>query len=195
MGIFHRDVKPNNIMIDRTTKKLRIIDWGLAEFYHPGQEYHCRVASRYFKGPELLVGYKCYNYSLDIWSFACMLAGLIFKKEPFFYGKSNYDQLEQIQKVLGTEGLNDYLQKYQIALPKKMTSALNMHEKKNLKKFVNKKNAEFATNEVIDLLQKMFVYDHEERITASDAMKHAYFSEVADMHRRKENLSSLLREK
>ena len=54
-GIMHRDVKPHNIMIDHANRKLRLIDWGLAEFYHPGQEYNVRVASRYFKGPELLV--------------------------------------------------------------------------------------------------------------------------------------------
>ncbi len=54
-GITHRDVKPHNIMIDHANRKLRLIDWGLAEFYHPGQEYNVRVASRYFKGPELLI--------------------------------------------------------------------------------------------------------------------------------------------
>lgn len=46
MGIMHRDVKPHNVMIDHENKKLRLIDWGLAEFYHPGQEYNVRVASR-----------------------------------------------------------------------------------------------------------------------------------------------------
>ena len=46
MGIMHRDVKPHNVMIDHELKKLRLIDWGLAEFYHPGQEYNVRVASR-----------------------------------------------------------------------------------------------------------------------------------------------------
>ena len=50
MGIMHRDVKPHNVMIDHENRKLRLIDWGLAEFYHPGQEYNVRVASRYFKG-------------------------------------------------------------------------------------------------------------------------------------------------
>ena len=50
MGIMHRDVKPHNVMIDHEARKLRLIDWGLAEFYHPGQEYNVRVASRYFKG-------------------------------------------------------------------------------------------------------------------------------------------------
>ena len=58
MGIMHRDVKPHNVMIDHQQRKLRLIDWGLAEFYHPGQDYNVRVASRYFKGPELLVDYQ-----------------------------------------------------------------------------------------------------------------------------------------
>ena len=57
-----RDVKPHNVMIDHENRKLRLIDWGLAEFYHPGQEYNVRVASRYFKG--------CYinNIGVDICS-------------------------------------------------------------------------------------------------------------------------------
>jgi len=57
-----------------------LIDWGLAEFYHPGREYNVRVASRYFKGPELLVDHQEYDYSLDLWSFGCMVASLIFRK-------------------------------------------------------------------------------------------------------------------
>ncbi|KAM7254671.1 hypothetical protein ACFE04_019912 [Oxalis oulophora] len=39
-GIMHRDVKPHNVMIDHEQRKLRLIDWGLAEFYHPGKEYN-----------------------------------------------------------------------------------------------------------------------------------------------------------
>lgn len=45
-GIMHRDVKPHNVMIDHEQRKLRLIDWGLAEFYHPEKEYNVRVASR-----------------------------------------------------------------------------------------------------------------------------------------------------
>ncbi|MFQ6670660.1 hypothetical protein Gotur_035487 [Gossypium turneri] len=98
-GIMHRDVKPHNVMIDHERRKLRLIDWGLAEFYHPGKEYNVRVASRYFKGPELLVDLQDYDYSLDLWSLGCMFAGMIFRKEPFFYGHDNYDQLIKIAKV------------------------------------------------------------------------------------------------
>ncbi len=83
MGIMHRDVKPHNVMIDHPMRKLRLIDWGLAEFYHPGQEYNVRVASRYFKGPELLLDYQVY-IDLHFYSFLstlslCVNARLILK--------------------------------------------------------------------------------------------------------------------
>uniref|UniRef100_A0A4W5MUF1 non-specific serine/threonine protein kinase n=1 Tax=Hucho hucho TaxID=62062 RepID=A0A4W5MUF1_9TELE len=81
MGIMHRDVKPHNVMIDHEHRKLRLIDWGLAESYHPGQEYN------------LLVNYQMYDYSLDMWSLGCMLASMIFRKEPFFHGHDNYDKV------------------------------------------------------------------------------------------------------
>ncbi|XP_038970377.1 casein kinase II subunit alpha-like isoform X2 [Phoenix dactylifera] len=115
-GIMHRDVKPHNVMIDHELRKLRLIDWGLAEFYHPGKEYNVRVASRYFKGPELLVDLQDYDYALDMWSLGCMFAGMIFRKEPFFYGHDNHDQLVKIAKVLGTDELNAYLNKYRLEL-------------------------------------------------------------------------------
>lgn len=56
-GIMHRDIKPHNIMIDHEKKVVRLIDWGLAEFFFPGKDYNVRVSSRYYKGPELLVDY------------------------------------------------------------------------------------------------------------------------------------------
>ena len=98
-GIMHRDVKPHNVIIDHERRQLRLIDWGLAEFYHAGQEYNVRVASRYFKGPELLVDFQEYDYSLDMWSLGCMFAGMIFMREPFFHGHDNNDQLVKIAKV------------------------------------------------------------------------------------------------
>ncbi len=67
-------------MIDHKIKKLRIIDWGLAEFYHPEKDLNVRVASRYFKPPELLCGYRYYDYSLDVWSLGCMFAGIVIIK-------------------------------------------------------------------------------------------------------------------
>ena len=75
-------------------------------------------------GPELLVDYQMYDYSLDMWSLGCMLASMIFRKEPFFHGHDNYDQLVRIAKVLGTEELFEYLDKYQIELDPRFNDIL-----------------------------------------------------------------------
>ncbi|XP_018321298.1 casein kinase II subunit alpha isoform X2 [Agrilus planipennis] len=178
MGIMHRDVKPHNVMIDHEKRKLRLIDWGLAEFYHPGQEYNVRVASRYFKGPELLVDYQMYDYSLDMWSLGCMLASMIFRKEPFFHGHDNYDQLVRIAKVLGTEELSEYLEKYHIELDPRFNDILGRHSRKRWERFVNGDNQHLVTPEALDFLDKLLRYDHLERLTAREAMDHPYFHPV-----------------
>nr|XP_020660145.1 casein kinase II subunit alpha-like [Pogona vitticeps] len=169
MGVMHRDVKPHNVMIDHEHRKLRLIDWGLAEFYHPGQEYNVRVASRYFKGPELLVDYQMYDYSLDMWSLGCMLASMIFRKEPFFHGHDNYDQLVRIAKVLGTEDLYDYIDKYNIELDP------HRHSRKRWERFVHSENQHLVSTEALDFLDKLLRYDHQTRLTAREAMEHPYF--------------------
>ncbi|GMF63347.1 unnamed protein product [[Candida] boidinii] len=125
MGIIHRDVKPQNIMIDPITKTLKLIDWGLAEFYHQGVDFNVRVASRYHKGPELLINLQQYDYSLDLWSVGAMIAAIVFKKEPFFKGDSNTDQLVKIAKVLGTDDLIKYCNKYEIKLGSEYDNVLD----------------------------------------------------------------------
>ena len=178
MGIMHRDVKPHNVMIDHETKKLRLIDWGLAEFYHASQEYNVRVASRYFKGPELLVDFQQYDYSLDLWSLGCMFASMIFRKEPFFHGHDNYDQLVRIAKVLGTDDLFDYLDKYNVELDQRFNDILGRHSKKRWERFVNSENQHLVSAEAIDLLDKLLRYDHQERLTAREAKDHEYFAPI-----------------
>jgi casein kinase II subunit alpha len=86
----HRDVKPQNIIVNHHKKILKLIDWGLAEFYHMGQDYNVRVASRYFKGPELLVDYNYYDYSLDIWSTGAMFASMVRPRLFRFSKKSRF---------------------------------------------------------------------------------------------------------
>ncbi|CAL9198373.1 unnamed protein product, partial [Musa hybrid cultivar] len=147
-GIMHRDVKPHNVMIDHELRKLRLIDWGLAEFYHPNKEYNVRVASRYFKGPELLVDLQDYDYSLDMWSLGCMFAGMIFRKEPFFYGHDNHDQLVKIAKVLGTDELNAYLNKYRLELDPQLDALVGRHSRKPWSKFINADNQHLVSPEI-----------------------------------------------
>ncbi|KHJ42636.1 kinase domain protein [Trichuris suis] len=179
-GIMHRDVKPHNVMIDHEEGKLRLIDWGLAEFYHPGDEYNVRVASRYFKGPELLVDFHYYDYSLDMWSLGCMLASMIFRKEPFFHGHDNYDQLVRIAKVLGTDELYEYLEKYNIMLDPRFNDILGHHSRKRWERFVHSENQHLVSPEALDFLDKVLRYDHQERMTAKEAMEHAYLYPVRE---------------
>ncbi|XP_012791088.2 casein kinase II subunit alpha-like [Sorex araneus] len=178
MGIMHRDLKPHNVMIDHENRKLWLIDWGLADFYHPGREYNVRVASRYFKGPELIVEYEMYDYSLDLWSLGCMLASMIFRKEPFFHGNDNDDQLLKIANVLGTKDFYNYINKYKILLDPHFKVMLGTQPRKHWGCFVHSENQHLVSPEAFDILDKLLVYDHQSRLTAREAMEHPYFCTV-----------------
>lgn len=157
--------------------QLRLIDWGLAEFYHQGTEYNVRVASRYFKGPELLVDFQEYDYSLDMWSLGAMFASMIFRKEPFFHGNSNSDQLVKIAKVLGTDDLFEYLDKYDIELDAQYDDILGRFPKKNWHGFVNAENQRFVSNDAIDFLDKLLRYDHQVSSTGATLVSYADISD------------------
>jgi casein kinase II subunit alpha len=177
VGVIHRDIKPHNVMIDHSKKTLRVIDWGLAEFYHPYFEYNARVASRYFKGPELLLDFLTYDYSLDLWSVGCVFAGIIFQVDPLFKGRDNNDQLIKIAKVLGTSKLFDYIEKYNIKLKTYYEGLLsrNRYPTASWQSFISPERKQFCDKDALDLLDKMLRYDHQDRITAKEAMDHPYF--------------------
>ncbi|KAH7097666.1 Pkinase-domain-containing protein [Auriculariales sp. MPI-PUGE-AT-0066] len=174
-GIMHRDVKPHNVMIDHSRKKLRLIDWGTAEFYHPGKAYSARFSS--FKAPELLVGFEYYDYSLDMWCCGSLFASIIFRKEPFFHGHDNYDQLARIAKILGTESLFAYLGQYKIELDQTFEEIIGRHERKPWATFVTAENMRNVSNESFDLLDGLLKYNHGARLTANEALAHHFFGE------------------
>lgn len=129
-----------------------------------------------------------------MWSLGAMFASMIFRKEPFFHGNSNSDQLVKIAKVLGTDDLFEYLDKYDIELDQQYDDILGRFPRKNWQSFVNSDNQRFISNEAIDFLDKLLRYDHQvslellsaiypanlnqERLTAQEAMAHEYFNPV-----------------
>jgi casein kinase II subunit alpha len=191
-GIMHRDIKPHNIVIDHTNRKLRIIDWGLAEFYHPGREYNVRVASRYFKGPELLVDLQDYDYALDLWSLGAMLAGLIFRVEPFFHGHDNFDQLVKIAQVLGTDELFKYLEKYDLELDVHFDGILGRYPRVPWTSYINDDNKHLTPPEAVDFIDKLLRYDHMDRLTAREALNHPYLKPIRDAFKDKATAEAVI---
>ncbi|KAK9490423.1 kinase-like domain-containing protein [Lipomyces doorenjongii] len=115
-----------------------------------------------------------YDYSLDMWSLGAMFASMIFRKEPFFHGNSNTDQLVKIARVLGTDALNAYLEKYYIELDPQYDELIGRYARKPWQRFVNA-NQKYISPEALDFLDKLLRYDHQERLTAKEAMEHDYF--------------------
>lgn len=181
MGVMHRDVKPGNVMIDHEHRSVRLIDWGLADFYFPKKEYNVRVASRYYKAPELLLENCYYHYSVDIWGFGAMMAGWVFKKEPFFHGSSNLDQVFKIVKTLGSQELLEYIEKFALSTDGIEEMLAADFPKRPWDSFITSENQGYASAEALDLLDGCLKLDHSQRLLASEALAHPYFSPVVQL--------------
>ncbi len=81
----------------------------------------------------------------------------------------------RIAKVLGTEELFEYLDKYQIELDPRFSDILGRHSRKRWERFVHSENQHLVSPEALDFLDKLLRYDHQERLTAMEAMDHPYF--------------------
>jgi casein kinase II subunit alpha len=192
-GIMHRDVKPRNVLINKERQQrhpdldpaLLLIDLGLADMYLPNTRYNVRVASRHYKSPELLVGYALYDYAIDMWGVGCILAGLLLRREPFFRGRDNQDQLGKIIAVLGTGDLLSYMTKYKIELTPEIRKVIAKYvirggRKKAWTDISVPADCPKPSDEGLDLLDNLLVYDHFNRLTARQAMLHPFFDAVRD---------------
>ena len=178
-GIMHRDIKPGNVVINTLTKELRVIDWGLAEFYSKGFEYNLRVSSRFYKAPELLLHYKKYDYSIDMWSLGCLFAAVLFQKDYFFKGDDLNDQIVKIVSVLGYDGIEEFTDIYEDSyVDRKVIGIIKKFHRKKWDEFINDKNKYLINDDSIDLLNKLLEYCPDKRITAKDALKHPYFKNI-----------------
>jgi len=105
-GICHRDVKPQNLLLDPVTHRVKLIDFGSAKVLVPGEPNVSYICSRYYRAPELIFGSTEYTTAIDTWSTGCVFAELLLGA-PLFPGDSGVDQLVEIIKVLGTPTKND----------------------------------------------------------------------------------------
>jgi serine/threonine protein kinase len=101
LGICHRDIKPQNLLVHPQTQQLKLCDFGSAKALVKGEPNVSYICSRYYRAPELIFGSTDYTTAIDIWSQGCVGAELLLG-QPLFPGDSGVDQLVEIIKVLGT---------------------------------------------------------------------------------------------
>ena len=169
-GIAHRDIKPQNILVEPKTNKIKVCDFGSAKKLIQGQKSISYICSRFYRAPELIFGATDYTNQIDVWSMGCVISELVLGR-PMFPGATTSDQLVEIIRILGTPTKDDIC-------------SMNPHFKDH--KFPDVKPIPFEKlfkNRIIpehflDLLSKLLVYNPQIRLTPEKALEHAYFDEI-----------------
>jgi len=163
--IMHRDLKPQNLLID-SNGRLKLADFGLARaFCVPVRPYTHEVITLWYRAPEILLGSQAYSLPVDIWSTGCIFIEMVNKK-PFFNGDCEIDQLHKIFQIMGTP--NETTWPGVTALPEYKTTFPSW-KAQNLSNFVK------GDVLISDLLSLLLVYEPSKRISAKKALEHAYF--------------------
>jgi len=167
--VLHRDLKPQNLLIDRNGM-LKLADFGLARaFGVPIRTYTHEVVTLWYRAPEILLGSKMYATPVDIWSVGCIFAELIMRR-PLFPGDSEIDELYKIFRILGTP--NEEIWPGVTKLPDFKPQ------------FPTWKSVDLTTivqgidSVGLDLLNQMLHYDPAKRVSAKRALKHPYFDDL-----------------
>ncbi|CAL9239767.1 unnamed protein product [Arabidopsis halleri] len=175
--VLHRDLKTSNLLLNNRGE-LKICDFGLARQYgSPLKPYTHLVVTLWYRAPELLLGAKQYSTAIDMWSLGCIMAELLMKA-PLFNGKTEFDQLDKIFRILGTP--NESIWPGFSKLPGVKVNFVKHQYNLLRKKFpaTSFTGAPVLSDAGFDLLNKLLTYDPERRITVDEALKHDWFREV-----------------
>jgi serine/threonine protein kinase len=104
--LMHRDLKPDNILVNVSTNRLVLADFGSAKFIEQGQPNVTYVCTRYYRAPCLILGRDIYSTSIDIWSFGCVLAEFAYGG-PLFKGDTQIDVMAKIIRIRGMITVDD----------------------------------------------------------------------------------------
>ncbi|ORY85459.1 glycogen synthase kinase-3 beta [Protomyces lactucae-debilis] len=171
LGICHRDIKPQNLLLNPATGVLKLCDFGSAKILVPGEPNVSYICSRYYRAPELIFGATNYTTKIDIWSTGCVMAELMLG-QPLFPGESGIDQLVEIIKVLGTptreqiKTMNPNYMEYRF--PQIRPHPFSRVFRRG------------TPTDALDLIAKVLDYTPTTRLSAFDAMCHAFFDELRD---------------
>ncbi|EFW22562.1 regulator of ime2 [Coccidioides posadasii str. Silveira] len=173
-GICHRDIKPQNLLLDPSTGVLKLCDFGSAKILVENEPNVSYICSRYYRAPELIFGATNYTTQIDVWSTGCVMAELMLG-QPLFPGESGIDQLVEIIKVLGTPTREQI---------KTMNPNYMEHKFPQIKPHPFNKVFRKASPEAIDLITALLEYTPTQRLSAIEAMCHPFFDELRDPNTR-----------
>ncbi|KAI1377447.1 kinase-like domain-containing protein [Hypoxylon crocopeplum] len=169
-GICHRDIKPQNLLLDPNTGVLKLCDFGSAKILVENEPNVSYICSRYYRAPELIFGATNYTTKIDVWSTGCVMAELMLG-QPLFPGESGIDQLVEIIKVLGTPTREQI---------RTMNPNYMEHKFPQIKPHPFSKVFRKADANALDLIARLLEYTPTERLGAIDAMVHPFFDELRD---------------
>jgi len=170
-GICHRDIKPQNLLLDPNSGILKLCDFGSAKVLVKGEPNVSYICSRYYRAPELIFGSTTYNPAIDVWSIGCVMAELLIGT-PLFPGESGVDQLVEIIKFLGTptreeiQAMNPQYTEYKFPQIKGNPWSKVFRSKTPL--------------DAIDLNSKLLQYTPTLRLKPLEACCHPFFDELRD---------------
>lgn len=168
--VLHRDLKPQNLLINKRTGELKICDFGLARSSGiPVRSYSHEVVTLWYRAPDVLMGSRNYSTPIDMWSAGCIFAEMATGR-PLFPGSNATDQLIRIFKKLGTP--NEETWPGVRKLPE-WKDDFPQYPNMQLRSLVPG-----LDENGYDLLELLVRYNPAERITAQDALLHPYFADV-----------------
>ncbi|KAF9577745.1 regulator of ime2, partial [Lunasporangiospora selenospora] len=169
IGICHRDIKPQNLLLNPATGILKLCDFGSAKILVAGEPNVSYICSRYYRAPELIFGAINYTTNIDVWSAGCVMAELMLG-QPLFPGESGIDQLVEIIKVLGTP-TRDQIKTMN---PNYMEHKFPQIKPHSFSKIFRSKTPQDA----LDLISHLLEYTPNSRYTPIQAMVHPFFDEL-----------------
>jgi glycogen synthase kinase 3 beta len=172
-GICHRDIKPQNLLVDPRRGILKLCDFGSAKGLTPGQPNVAYICSRYYRAPELIFGAAHYTVAIDVWSAGCVFAEMLLGA-PLFPGDSGVGQLVEIIKVMGTPTR----EQIEAMNPSYTDFSFPDIDPTGWERVFRGKPSPPAA--ALRLLEKLLTYVPRDRITALDALADPFFDELRD---------------